>query len=180
MEYFCTYDNVLNPVTYDDLVLVAQNIDPASGRTLEQESKQILRDRYEDAMYEFHEHYDDIMAAAFPEEEAVQLARTVEELEAIAYEIQKWLRSYNMWQDVSIYYAGKRMSTHKETDGKTEFRYNGDPFIEEGFNPKDYCEYANPATITMTFEGPFYEVMNGYYPGWTVTDFITRWDMHGL
>ncbi len=165
MGDFCLHDNILNPVTYDDLVLVAQNINPASGRTLEQEFKQILRDRREDALYEFQEHYDDIMAAAFPERKEVELARSAEELESIAWEIQKWLRSHEMWMDVSIYYAGKRMSTCSEVNGKTVYRYNGDPFIEDGFDPRDYCEYANPRTITIIFEGTFYEVMNGHCPG---------------
>lgn len=82
------------------------------------------------------------------------------QLEALAWEIQKWLRSHEMWQDVCIYYGDQRMSTFQNTNGKTKFRYNGEPFIEEGFNPKDYCEYANPDTITMTFEGPLYDVLN--------------------
>lgn len=165
-------DVILDAVTFNDLILAVRcNCQNKTREAVIQTAKEILSQRKEDFWFLIENNIQEIIDIATPEEEKnLKLARPAEELEALAWEIQRWLSSYNMWQDVSIYYAGKRMSTHKETNGKNEFRYNGDPFIEEGFNPKDYCEYANPAMITMTFEGPFYEVMNGYCPGWTVLE----------
>ena len=62
------HDNILLPVTYDDLVLMAQNINPASGRTLRGEFEEVLKARVEDALSDFDANFESIMKEAFPEE----------------------------------------------------------------------------------------------------------------
>lgn len=89
----------------------------------------------------------------------------VDRAEALAKDIYNWCITNGIWQDVYIYYNGKRMGTSGKVDGKEVFRYNGKPFIEEGLNPKDYFNYVRePNILSMSFEGPLYELFN-------VTDF---------
>lgn len=166
-DEICMMDNILLPITYDALVLMAQNINPASGVTLYDEFKKLLNERVEDALEDFDAHVDEIYAAAFPDEIG-ELENAhgwdSERLEALAKEIYQWLRDHEMWIDVSIYYDGKCMGTSgKDENGKNVYRYNGEPFIEEDVDPRDYFEYvAEPHVLSMSFEGPFYEVLNGY------------------
>lgn len=174
-------DYILLPVRFDDVVLMAQNINPASGKSLRDEFEAVLTERMEDAMADFESHYDEIMTMAFPD---TALSRDPdwddERCEALAQEIYKFLLEHDMWIDVSIYYNGKRMST---SDGNN-FRYNGPPFIEEDKNPKDYFEYVNDEHIlSMSFEGPLYDALNGY-DGWDGLDIEERFSnllsKHGL
>lgn len=73
----------------------------------------------------------------------------VGKFEYIAYKILELLLEYDCSTDVVFYFEGKRLI---ETDK--------DWVIEEGYLGSDYTEYANDDTLTMTFEGPFFEVMN--------------------
>lgn len=184
---FCLHDNILLPVTYDDLILMAQNINPASGVTLRDEFKKLLKERVEDALEDFDAHIDEMYEAAFPDERGeLQNAPgwDSERLEALAHEIYQWLRDHDMWIDVCIYYDGKRMCTDvKDDNGEWVFRYNGEPFIEEDVDPRDYFEYvADPHIISMSFEGALYEVLNGYCAGWTKleAEFSELLSKHGL
>lgn len=184
-ENFCLHDNILLPVTYDSLILMAQNINPASGVTLYDEFKKLLEERVEDALADFDAHIDQIYEAAFPDERG-ELENAPgwdsERLEALAQEIYQWLRDHEMWIDVCIYYDGKRMCTSgKDEQGKSVFRYNGEPFLEENVDPRDYFEYVNnPSVIAMSFEGPLYEVVNGYSNNKLCDEFYEIFDCHGL
>lgn len=70
-------------------------------------------------------------------------------IEEMANEIMNFLKEEKLSDDVLIYFNNKRMNK----DG-----------IEEGeFNPKNYFEYAAENHIlSMSFEGGFYGVVNGY------------------
>jgi hypothetical protein len=71
-------------------------------------------------------------------------------LEELAFAIADLLTKYNCQEDVTIYFNNQRLSTF--TEGKW--------VLEEGYKGSDYTKYANDKTITMTFEGPFYDVIN--------------------
>lgn len=93
-----------------------------------------------------------------------QVARlTPEQIEDLAVEIRSFLLKHGMWQDVDIYFNGKRFSTRNPEDG--HYYYN-DPeklFVEEGQDPRDYFEYvAEDHILSMAFEGPAYSMINGY------------------
>jgi hypothetical protein len=63
-----------------------------------------------------------------------------------------------MWQDTSVYVNGKRYGCY---DGE-HYRYDNTwdcVFREDNMDPKDYVEYTSDF-LTMTFEGPFYDVIN--------------------
>ena len=79
-------------------------------------------------------------------------------VEDLAFEIRQLLLKHNMWIDVRIYFNGKAMSTD---NGRGKYAYNDKSqfFILEDQNPRLYTRYAGDI-LTMTFEGPFYDVLN--------------------
>lgn len=81
-------------------------------------------------------------------------------LQELAYKIAQLLDEYGCSQDVAIYFDGKRLSTFADLD-----KNYGKWVLQEGYYGSTYTKYANDDTITMTFEGPFYEVVNyGLFP----------------
>jgi hypothetical protein len=80
--------------------------------------------------------------------------------ELCAFEIINFLIKHSLWQDTCIYVNGKRYSCY---DGE-HYRYDNTwdcVFREDNMDPKDYVEYTSDF-LTMTFEGPFYDVVNYY------------------
>jgi len=183
MSDFDVHEAILLPVTYDDLVLMAQNINPERGVSLRDEFRKLLRERVDEAMELFDEHLEDICKAAFPDEPGELRNHPEwdsEKLEALAWEIHRWLREREMWVDVCIYYDGKCMSTDSVVDGEHVFRYNGEPFIEEDKDPRDYFEYvAEEHIISMSFEGPLYDLIN-YSGGKMLDEFYALFNKYGL
>ena len=92
--------------------------------------------------------------------------------EKLANEIRQWLLDHEMWIDTTIYFNGK---AYTQRDPETGRYYYNDPehlFVENDMNPFDYFEYANPETGSMSFEGPLYEILNGYFGevGWELEE----------
>lgn len=163
MDDFDVRDTILYPMSYSDIVLIAQNLNPEHGISLREEFQRLLNEKVEEALELFDEHEDDIYAEAFPDaEELVNHAAWPEErCERLAMQIYRWLIDHDMWIDTCIYYNGKRLSTDGMIDGKHVFRYNGEPFVEEGIDPRDYFDYvANPHILSMSFEGPLFTALN--------------------
>jgi hypothetical protein len=78
--------------------------------------------------------------------------------ERCAFEIINFLIRHHLWQDTSVYVNGKRYGCY---DGE-HYRYDNTwdcVFREDNMNPKDYVEYTSDF-LTMTFEGPFYDIVN--------------------
>ena len=166
MEHISMQDGLTRAFTYDDAVLILQNINPERGNAwaiMKQEIRQWINNEMEDMMSQLDDHQDEVWAAAFPDDGEKLLQAhpdfSPDKVEALAYEIQKFLLRWGVWMDVCIYYNGKRMDTGR--DGK--YRYNGEPFIRENEDPREYFEYvANPYILSMSFEGLAYELLNGY------------------
>ena len=79
-------------------------------------------------------------------------------IEQLANEIRSFLLEHDMWVDTRIYFNGMAYSTD---DGEGHYYYN-DPthmVVLENMDPHRYTEYAGDI-LTMTFEGPLYEVLN--------------------
>ena len=87
-------------------------------------------------------------------------------MEMLAKDIYDWCIKNDLWGDCCIYFNGKAWASwddwHNE-DGK-EIGYRLYEF--QSRNPKEYFEYANPDTLSMSFEGPLNHVLNAYVPGW--------------
>lgn len=88
-------------------------------------------------------------------------------MEMLAKDIYNWCIKKDLWGDNIIYFNGKAWSSSSEWGG-IDGKKIGDMLYEyEDKNPKDYFEYGNPNTLSMSFEGPLYEVLNAYINGWT-------------
>lgn len=84
------------------------------------------------------------------------------EIEKLAVEIRQFLLEYDMWQDVAIYFNGKRFSCRSPEDGHYYYNDREHLFVEEDIRPERYFEYVNPDHIlSMSFEGPVCEML--YY-----------------
>jgi hypothetical protein len=80
--------------------------------------------------------------------------------EKCAFEIIDFLIKHGLWQDTCVYANGKRYGCY---DGE-HYRYENTwdcVFREDNMNPKDYIEYSSDF-LTMSFEGPFYDIVNYY------------------
>lgn len=67
-----------------------------------------------------------------------------------------------MWQDVNIYFNGKRFTTRDRETGKYHYNDREHLIEEEDQDPRNYFEYVNPNHIlSMSFEGPVCEML--YY-----------------
>lgn len=86
--------------------------------------------------------------------------------ESLANDIYKWCKKKRLWGDNCIYFDGKAWASWPEWHGENGNKINEDLYEYENKNPKDYFEYANPDTLSMSFEGPLNHVLNGYVHGW--------------
>lgn len=104
---------------------------------------------------------------------------TSENMDALALEIIEFLQKNDLFQDVSIYCNNKRISSNVITEGdlvKTEL---GAYYVIGNCNVSSIVEFNNPNTITMTFEGPLYMVLN-YGPAKTEEAFSALFIKYGL
>lgn len=86
--------------------------------------------------------------------------------ESLAIDIYDWCKKHNLWGDCTIYFDGIALSSSKEWDLEHGKKIDEDLYQYENKNPLDYFVYANPDTVSMSFEGPLYRVLNGYVKGW--------------
>lgn len=69
-----------------------------------------------------------------------------EKNERLAMDLIAFLNKNNYYQDTRIYFNGKAIE-------------NGNKIIEN-IQPSDYFEYANNETLSMSFEGALYHLLN--------------------
>lgn len=86
--------------------------------------------------------------------------------EALARDIYKWCQANDLWGDNTIYFDGKAWSNSKEWGGVRGVQIAEDLYEYTDKNPRDYFEYVNPKTLSMSFEGSLNHVLNAYVPGW--------------
>lgn len=98
--------------------------------------------------------------------------------EMLAREIREWLLKNRMWQDVTIYFNGKAYSTD---DGGHHYTNDPEHLIElDNVNPLDYFKYVNPETVSMSFEGMLYDVLNSYDDDPLEMEFSKLFEKYGL
>ena len=88
-------------------------------------------------------------------------------MQLLAKEIYDWCKKNHLWGDNIIYFNGKAWSSSEVWNGIKGKKIAADLYEYEDKEPRDYFEYANPDTLSMSFEGPLYEALNGYSYGWT-------------
>lgn len=69
-----------------------------------------------------------------------------EQLESLAKKIVALLQKHDLWESVRVYVNGKCYCSEKG--------------VIDNISPRDYLDYCNPETISMSFEGDFYDVVN--------------------
>lgn len=103
-------------------------------------------------------------------------------MELLANEIYKWCVKKQLWDDNILYFNGKAWAS-SPTWGGVQGKQIGENLYEyEDKNPKNYFEFANPDTLSMSFEGALYHVLNGYVSGWTRLEaqFVKLFEKYGL
>lgn len=84
----------------------------------------------------------------------------------LAKEIYEWCIKNDLWGDNIIYFDGKAWSNSPKWHGEEGKKIAEDLYEYEERNPLYYFQYANPKTLSMSFEGPLNHVLNGYVCGW--------------
>lgn len=83
----------------------------------------------------------------------------------LAIDIYEWCKKHDLWGDNTIYFDGQAWSNSEEWGGVKGRKITDDLYEYEDKNPSDYFEYANPETLSMSFEGSLNYVLNGYTSG---------------
>lgn len=103
--------------------------------------------------------------------------KNTERNEKVATEIRNWMLDNEIWIDTRIYFNGKAYGTSK--DGEFYYNDRNHLVVLEDINPLDYFEYVNPETISMSFEGPLYDILN-YSGGRLEMEFSKILEKYGL
>ena len=100
----------------------------------------------------------------------------------LAKDIYDWCKSNDLWGDNIIYFEGKAWGNMPAWNGEKGKEIAEDLYEYENRKAEEYIEYANPDTITMSFEGPLNHVLNGYVPGWVEleSEFGKLFEKYGL
>lgn len=83
----------------------------------------------------------------------------------LAIDIYEWCKKHDLWGDNIIYFDGKAWSNSDMWRGEHGEKIAEDLYEYEDRNPRDYFEYANPKTLSMSFEGSLNHILNGYTNG---------------
>lgn len=83
----------------------------------------------------------------------------------LAIDIYEWCKKHDLWGDNTIYFDGIAWSHSETWAGEKGKKIDEDLYEYEDRNPRDYFEYANPKTLSMSFEGSLNYALNGYMYG---------------
>lgn len=103
-------------------------------------------------------------------------------MELLARDIYDWCVKNDLWGDNIIYFNGKAWSSSSDWGMASGQKIDEDLYEYENKNPLDYFEYANPNTLSMSFEGSLNHVLNGYVHGWVKleAEFSKLFEKYGL
>ena len=85
----------------------------------------------------------------------------------LAIDIYEWCIKHGLWGDNIIYFDGVAWSNSDTWHGEHGKKIAEDLYEYDDRNPRDYFEYANPETLSMSFEGSLNHILNGYVRGWS-------------
>ena len=87
-------------------------------------------------------------------------------MEMLAKDIYDWCIANDLWGDNCIYFNGKAWASW-DTWGYEKGKKIGEYLYEyDDRDPRDYFDYVNIDTLSMSFEGSLNHVLNAYVPGW--------------
>lgn len=99
--------------------------------------------------------------------EYIRRPRKLSKYESLAKDIYKWCKKKRLWGDNIIYFDGKAWSSSHEWNGEKGKKVAEDLYEYAERDPREYFGFANPDTLSMSFEGGLYNVLNGYVRGWS-------------
>lgn len=85
---------------------------------------------------------------------------TAKKLDILAVRIIMLLQENDLFCDTNLYLNNKKYSSNKTINAETKETVFGEYYITNDIDVTQCVEYNNPKTITMTFEGPLYDIMN--------------------
>lgn len=94
---------------------------------------------------------------------------TPENMRRMALSVIRYLNRYGLFYAVDIWAGGMHYSDskHPGQELRTDLVKNAEVWACEEDMSAQPCEYRNPETLTMTFEGPLYHsINNGLYRGY--------------
>lgn len=83
----------------------------------------------------------------------------------LAIDIYEFCKKHDLWEDNTIYFDGKAWSNSETWTGVKGKKITEDLYEYDDKNPSNYFEYANPKTLSMSFEGGLNHILNGYTRG---------------
>lgn len=107
--------------------------------------------------------------------------RVKSKYEILAEDIYEWCQAKELWGDNIIYFDGKAWASMDSWNGEKGVKIAKDLYEYQNRNPRDYFEFANPKTLSMSFEGALNHVLNAYVPGWVKleNEFQKLFEKHG-
>ena len=101
--------------------------------------------------------------------------------EKLAIDIYRWCKRKELWGDNCIYFDNIAWASWPEWKGEIGKEIDEDLYQYENKNPKDYFQFANPDTLSMSYEGRLYHVLNGNVRGWVKleSEFLKLFETHG-
>ena len=101
--------------------------------------------------------------------------------ESLAKDIYEFCKKKWLWGDNCIYFNNKAWASWSEWSGVKGKKINEDLYEYENKNPIDYFEYANPETVSMSYEGALNHVLNAYVSGWVKLEdeFLKLFEKYG-
>ena len=106
----------------------------------------------------------------------------IERMENLAKDIYDWCIENELWGDNCIYFNGKAWASWADWHGEVGRKINDRLYEYDNKNPVVYFEYANPNTLSMSFEGVLNYVLNGYTAGCDklINQFNKLFEKYGL
>ena len=103
-------------------------------------------------------------------------------MELLAKDIYDWCIENELWLDCCIYFNGKSWASWSTWNGIDGKKIGNMLYEYENKDPRRYFEYANPNTLSMSFEGDLNHVLNGYVHGWVELEeqFLRLFEKYGM
>lgn len=88
---------------------------------------------------------------------------TKQKMQALAKDIYEFCNEHDLWQDCCIYLQGNAYTYWKTWNDEAGEKLADNLYKYEDKDPNVYFDYVNNLTLSMSFEGALYRVVNYYW-----------------
>jgi hypothetical protein len=87
---------------------------------------------------------------------------TPENMRHLAENLIDFFAKEEVWSDMCVYVDGEawKSDNYKKEYEKTTTRKGTEYYVKKDVDIAKQLEYSNPKTVTITFEGPLYDIIN--------------------